>query len=41
MLEGGDKASTLILIIALALILGIPVIGGLVAARMVLQWFVF
>jgi hypothetical protein len=38
---GDGKANTLILIVALALMLGIPLIGALVAARTVLQWFVF
>jgi hypothetical protein len=39
---GNDgKLNTFVLIIALALMLGIPVIGALVAASSVLQWFVF
>jgi hypothetical protein len=41
MLGDGGKANTLILVVALALVLGIPVIGALAAARLVLQWFVF
>ena len=40
-MESDGKLSVFILVIALALVLGIPVIGALVAASSVLQGFAF
>ena len=38
---GDGKANVFILVIALALMLGIPLVGALVAARLVFEWFLF
>jgi hypothetical protein len=39
---GNDgRLDTFILTIGLALVLGIPLIGALVAARLVFEWFLF
>jgi hypothetical protein len=38
---GDGKLDAFILVIGLALVLGVPLIGALVAAKLVLQWFMF
>ena len=40
-MESDGRLNTFVLVIGLALMLGIPVIGALVATTLVLQWFVF